>query len=60
MIAHLETCFWSPHGNSTITLSLKQVLLVHMIELKTKTRNALKWIDSLLRVALKELFHPQF
>jgi len=31
-----------------------------MVELKTKSRNTLKYIDSLLRVALKELTHFQF
>jgi len=31
-----------------------------MAELKTKTRNALKCIDSLLRMAVEELIHLQF
>ena len=31
-----------------------------MVELKTKMWNALKYIDSLLRVALEELIHLQF
>jgi len=31
-----------------------------MVELKTKTQNALKRIDTLLRVVLEELIHLQF
>ena len=31
-----------------------------VVELKTKKRNVLKCVDSLMRVALEESFHPRF
>jgi len=34
---------------------MENILRTPMVELKTKTRNALKCIEALLRVALKEM-----
>jgi len=40
-------------------VDLEKILLTSVDEMKTKTRNALKCIDS-LSVALEELIHLQF
>jgi len=56
----LEKCFGHHLEKSTIAPPLEKILPTPVVELKTKTRNALKYIDSLLRVALKEIKHFQF
>jgi len=56
----LKKCFLSPPGKRHYCPLLEKVIPTPKAELKTKTRNVLKCIDSLLRVALEELIHLQF